>query len=356
MEKIVVDYVYNNHYSACSKAREDVNIIAQRYGFVPFLINTRTSSEQSEINNSAIYNFYYKFRKLFILLRSIFLIKRGTLVLLQHPLAPFGDSFSLLFCRCLKMKKCYLVILVHDSMHFRSTETFSKIETKLLNCASELIIHTPQMQKLFKKNGVNRPCRLLWLFDYLTQETPNNNSNHDANSIAFAGALHKSEFLKNLKDAMFNNICVHLFGNKPHDTVEYPKWLKYIGRFSPENVTALTEGWGLTWDGDSIEELHGPLGNYLKYNSSHKVSLYIAAGIPLILSKDSALAEYVEKNKLGITISSLLELDQIIPNQDKVELEVIRKSVMEKSAVLRNGEMLGTILKDILKVLETKFN
>ena len=350
MDKIVVDYVYKNYFNARSKAREDVNRIAEHNGFTPFLINTRTTTEQSASHHSSIGKLFYNIRKLFILLFSVLSIKRGTLVLFQYPFAPFGEFFTCFFCRCLKKKKCHLVILVHDVVHYRETEVFDKSEIKTLNTASELIVHTPKMQQLFAKCGIDRPCRLLWLFDYLTDEVPGEERNANASDcIAFAGALDKSFFLKKMRGVKYNGIQLHLYGSEPRDTSEYPEWMKYIGRFSPENVTMLTEGWGLAWDGDAIESIHGPLGNYLRYNSSHKISLYIAAGIPVVISKESALAEYVEENKLGITISSLQELDHAVLNQDKEGLHLIRKSVMEKSAVLRSGAMLGRVLNEIVE-------
>ena len=64
MEKIVVDYVYKNYFSARSKAREDVNRIAQENGFTPFLINTRTTTEQSaEGKQGFVSKLMYNFRK-----------------------------------------------------------------------------------------------------------------------------------------------------------------------------------------------------------------------------------------------------------------------------------------------------
>lgn len=355
MNKIVVDYVYKNYFSARSKAREDVNRIAENNGFRPFLINTRTTTEQSVNHHSPIIKLLYNIRKLFILFLSVISIKRGTLVLFQYPFAPFGEFFTYFFCRCLKRKKCYLVILVHDLVHYRETKVFDKTEIKTLNTASELIVHTTQMQQLFKEYGVNRPCQFLWLFDYLTEEVPCNKSNPDnVNSVAFAGALDKSIFLKKLREIKYNNIRLHLYGGKPSDTAEFPDWMMYVGRFNPENVTMLTEEWGLAWDGISIESLQGVIGNYLKYIAPHKVSLYIAAGIPVILSKESALAEYIEQNKLGVTISSLLELDNKILNQNKEEYLLIRKNVLNKSEVLRNGKMLGAILNTIVKKLESE--
>jgi len=352
MEKIVIDYVYKNYFSARSKAREDVNIIAKNHGFTPFLINTRTTTEQAQSNPSAIKRLFYNIRKLFIFIRSVATIKRGTLVLLQYPLSPFGDMFTSIFCSCLKRKKCHLVLLVHDITHVRATgEKFDSTEVKIFNTASELILHTPQMQKLMKENGVDRPSRLLWLFDYLTDETPSQDRNPDnADLVAYAGSRGiNSMFMRKLTEVPYKGIELHLYGREPLDIEVYPDWLKYIGRFDPDNVTKLTEGWGLTWDGDGIDALRGPLGNYVKYNSPHKVSLYIAAGIPVIVSKESALADFVEENKLGIAIPSLLELDKSVVEFDKEELQTIRKHVDEMSVVLRTGGRLGALLDSIVE-------
>ena len=50
----------------------------------------------------------------------------------------------------------------------------------------------------------------------------------------------------------------------------------YKGKFSPENISFIEGNWGLVWDGDQLETCHGKLGEYLRINSSHKISLYIA--------------------------------------------------------------------------------
>lgn len=344
MKKIVIDYIYKNYFSARSKAREDVNTVAHKHGFEPFLINTRTTTEQTEANNGALKKIVYNVRKLFILLGAILSIKRKTIVLFQYPFAPFGDFFTLFFCQCLKLKKCYLKIMVHDLVHYRETQVFDTYEIKILNTATELIVHTPKMQKLFRENGIFRPCRILWLFDYITPETPTQKDNVSYD-VAFAGALDKSIFLQDMQKINYSFIRLHLYGNQPKDTTHYPQWMSYIGRFQPENVTMLQESWGLAWDGESTDSYKGVIGNYLKYISPHKVSLYIAAGLPVIICKESALAEYIEDNHLGITINSLHEVENALSKIPKEDIQLMQKSVANMSAKLRRGEMLGYILE-----------
>lgn len=344
MNKIVVDYVYKNYFSARSKAREDVNTIAQRNGYVPFLINTRTTTEQAAIGKmNPVKKLFYNLRKLLILFQSINAIPKGTEVLFQYPFAPFGETFTLFFCRRIKKKHCRVRIMVHDLVHYRETLYFNPKEINILNTASELIVHTPQMKNLFQQFGIHTPCRILWLFDYITDEIPRQEF-AERNSIAFAGALDKSVFLQQMKTRRLSNIELHLYGGQPHSIEDYPNWMSYMGRFAPENVTMLKEDWGLVWDGTSVDSLQGVIGNYLKYIAPHKTSLYLAAGIPVIISKESALAEYVEMHKLGITVASIADIEQIMANVTESDLQEIRHNVMIISEKLRHGEMLSSVL------------
>ena len=71
--------------------------------------------------------------------------------------------------------------------------------------------------------------------------------------------------------------------------------------------------------------------------------------MPVIISKESALADYIEKNNLGITISSLYDIEASLKSLSDAEVQLIRKSVMVMSNKLRNGEMLGALLEKYKK-------
>ena len=55
------------------------------------------------------------------------------------------------------------------------------------------------------------------------------------------------------------------------------------------------------------------MGEYLQYNAPHKMSLYIRCGLPIIVWEKAGLAPFVKKNNVGICISSLTELEDILP-------------------------------------------
>jgi hypothetical protein len=60
----------------------------------------------------------------------------------------------------------------------------------------------------------------------------------------------------------------------------------------------------------------GVFGEYLKYNNPHKASLYLASGIPIIVWKESALAEFVEEHKCGISVYALNKLKEQLSSID----------------------------------------
>ena len=104
----------------------------------------------------------------------------------------------------------------------------------------------------------------------------------------------------------------------------------------------------MIWDGDSLEECNGAFGEYLKYNNPHKFSLYIAAGIPVITWKKAAIAEFIEKENIGITVNSLEDLEKILINLSNEEYEKKVENVLKIREKIINGKILTNIIKEIL--------
>ena len=73
-------------------------------------------------------------------------------------------------------------------------------------------------------------------------------------------------------------------------------------------------GGGRGGGGGAADTCAGVYGEYLKVNNPHKTSLYLASGIPVIIWKEAAMADYVEREKVGITISSMRELEDVFAN------------------------------------------
>lgn len=83
---------------------------------------------------------------------------------------------------------------------------------------------------------------------------------------------------------------------------------------------------------------------YTKYNSPHKVSLYVALGLPVIVWQDSAIADFVVKYRLGFAISSLSEIDPLMASIEEDELKQLKQRVNRFGCLLREGLFTKQVL------------
>lgn len=110
----------------------------------------------------------------------------------------------------------------------------------------------------------------------------------------------------------------------------------------------------MIWDGNSLKMCEGLYGEYLKYNNPHKLSLYIVSGLPIIVWNKAAIADYIIENNLGITISSLEEIEEKISNITEKEYKIMKENVLKLQEKIKKGEVLKQILNKILEEGEKK--
>ena len=102
----------------------------------------------------------------------------------------------------------------------------------------------------------------------------------------------------------------------------------------------LSGSFGLVWDGPDLDIRPGTIGDYLRYNNPHKCSLYLASGLPVIIWKEAALADFVESGHLGITISDLRDLSAAVKNITEEEYQEMKKQTMLEGEKIRSGYYL----------------
>ena len=124
----------------------------------------------------------------------------------------------------------------------------------------------------------------------------------------------------------------------------------YFGSFLPDELpSALEGGFGLVWDGDSAETCSGVFGEYLRFNNSHKASLYLASGFPLVVWKQSALSRFVLENGCGIAVESLHDLKNTIENLSDADYQELIANAKNIGKKIRDGFYLTSALKQLTK-------
>lgn len=276
-------------------------------------------------------------------------MKSSDIVIVQWPL---GLRLSLFKGKLITSFSGKKVVLIHDIESLRyNPDDKGRIydEIKVLNEFDVLIAHNESMKTWLLQNGIKKEVYILQLFDYLITGQIKKSHNflwqdNRKYRISIAGNLDckKSEYLYKMSNG--KNYDLFAYG------INYQENSKifYKGSFEPEELPTVIEGdFGLVWDGNSIESCEGDTGNYLKYNSPHKFSLYICAAMPVIVWSESAISKFVEENNIGFCVNSLHEIDDILPKITQEKYREYCENVWELSKRVRSGYYTKKVLSEI---------
>lgn len=339
MEKFYISKNYRESNTASTKAKSDCEDIFQAYGYKNLGL-----SKKNYTNTFAgrIWTFLSA-------CKAYINMPYGEVIILQYK-TPFIVS---LFNRA-KQRKNKVILLIHDIWTLRGLPEEDYLE--IIRDADGVISHTPNMQEwLNKLLDISRKNIRLEIFDYLLPGNPDSSITNYQNipSICFAGNLKKAPFLTKLNFPE-NSLSFDLYGpGITEDMIENKSFIKYHGTFPPEKLISEIHNcmFGLVWDGDSINECTGTNGKYLQFNAPHKISLYLAAGKPVIIWKKMGMAQFIEKNNIGITIESLEEIpDRIKQLSEKEYIEMSRNVSVIKDKITQ-GEYLKEALDKIEQII-----
>lgn len=274
-----------------------------------------------------------------------FLGKR--IIFFQYP-AVSNEMFGL-FKRMVS-KDSIIIALVHDLLSVRGYEAVTpRKEVETLNCFDFLIVHNRSMETCVRDWGYSGTTITLNLFDYLHDPARALSEPFHDGSVTFAGNLLKAGFVRDLDKIASRRFL--LYGNANPADFQSMKNVEYKGLLPSDEIPYLMEGdYGLVWDGDSIDSCVGSYGAYLRYNNPHKLSLCVAAGKPVITWSRTAIADFVKEYKIGITVNSLSELDNIDLTRD---YDRMRLNVLELKQKVATGFFLKRALTQSLSEIES---
>lgn len=269
-----------------------------------------------------------------------------------------------------KVKKYQIICFINDLNAFRYGNADDPIvqekmrgEAQVIGMADVVLMPNTNTRELLEKNGVTSRLIPVGIWDYLMTEQEQNqlkvaqeqkmcsvqqDTGTQPAKIAFAGNLNKSEFLKSIPFSKDMGLEMHLWGKlEDKKKEELPSVCEYHGvlKAAEVPVAVCTMDYGLVWDGTGKDEIEGGLGEYLKYNNSHKCGLYLASGIPAIVWKHSGMAAFIKEHECGIVIERLSELPGKIKQAD---YEQLKKNALLVSNQLQKGYYLKQALEQAL--------
>ena len=341
-------FLHNEHEkNAGSKARNDVEAI---------LISEGYEGLELKVENWYKMNFFKAQQHKYRALKSVFdQLGAGDELVIQFPIIHHTFFISRLIKQAQKRgAKFYL--LIHDvetlrhaagsEVKFRHKVRNYFQEKKALMSVDGIIVHNDIMKKVLVSQGVPADKMVsLEIFDYLIPNFEEKTAPQKDQPIIVAGNLNptKSGYLYNLP----SHPAYNLYG-VGYDESRALKNTSYFGSFMPDNLpTALEGSFGLVWDGDSSETCQGSYGNYLRFNNSHKASLYLASGFPVVVWKESALAHFILEKSCGIAVASLHDLEAALENLTEKEYADLSENARRIGKDLREGYYLRSALKKL---------
>lgn len=287
-----------------------------------------------------------------LFLVKLLMLPNGTTILYQHPVA-FSDKIFYLFVKVLRSKKFRLITLIHDldMYRYQSGRAVSR-EKIILNYSTVIISHNEKMSAYLIDKGVDNSRIIeLGIFDYLVADSVNKAIKEESisnRSLVIAGNLkgEKCKYLYTLIDE--NKVPLDVYGVNFEREKENKKqqMTKYHGAFpAPQLPSIISGGFGLVWDGESVHTCSGNYGEYLKINNPHKTSLYLVSGLPIVIWKQAALAEFVVNNGLGLAVDSLEEASTCVQNVTKGEYLKMIQNVNLMGEKLRAGKFTQYAVK-----------
>ena len=345
-----IEGTIENNYNAGSKARIDVEKIFEQNNFEKLFVNTKKSNTKNKIKKVLDYRKNTK-----IWDKTLKKLNNKDTLIIQYPISNSTLNIYKVFK---KYKNINFIALIHDLTSIRFDEqTLGRLALKkvakedkyILNNMNYIIAHNYSMKNELIKLGNNKDNIIeLGLFDYLVNEEVKYKERSKNDPIIIAGnlAFSKAGYLRYLNKINFD---FNLYGVGFEKELE-GKNIEYKGKFLPEELVNKLEGsFGLIWDGPSIDTCTTKIGEYLKYNNPHKTSLYLTAGIPVIVWDNSAQAKFVKENNIGICVSNLNNLDEETDRLSVEEYKNMVENAKEISKKLQKGYYTIEALKKIIK-------
>lgn len=328
---------YKTQRHAGGKARVDVEDILSADGALNLGLR-RTFSSNKVVDY---------FRNLAGITRFMMTIRRGDIIVVQYPL----KKYYRLVCRQARRRGAKVVTLVHDLGSFRRRRLTVDEEIAKLSLSDVVVAANQSTIKWLRDNGFKKPLVEQVAWDYLSDSRPEPGIDPERLSLAYVGNLNpeRDGFLYKLPATM----SIDLYGDGPVDAGMLLPKERDNGFVEPDTLIASARGrFGLIWYGPSTTEHVGFIGEYIGLCNTHKLSLYMRAGKPVVLWRGAGQAPFVEREGVGLTVDSLDDLDAKLAAVTDEQYERMRANVDRVAALMASGHYLRSALSRSLAALD----
>ncbi len=239
------------------------------------------------------------------------------IVIFQHPSgqSPRYDEF--LFEHIKRYRGTKIVVFVQDiASQCQNNEYSLEDELSLFKKADMYIFASEDMRRYFIDKGLDeKPYIMQTVSDYMTDMALNDHRHHKLYMLTEADGKE----------------CAELpFGMEMISYDEY---------HVAETILKISEGgMGLIWNADN-----------------QALSIYMAAGVPVIVRAGLPCADYVSDHQIGFVVEKLNDIYQIIMEQDTEGGRRCYENVKRLRGLFTNGIYSKKLLMDIIIMISDNF-
>lgn len=229
----------------------------------------------------------------------------------------------------------------------------SRTESRLFAAADLMICHNKRMRDKLVSLGIDeKKIICVGVMDYLRDDDGFCDTERFSpdGPVVFCGNLdvNKSGFVYELAGGAVPGLRMDIYG-PGYSGKDSPK-VKHTGVFRPAELMDLMKGsFGLVWDGPSVDTCMGACGDYLRYNNPHKMSHYLASGMPVLVWEEAAMAEFVTEEGCGLTIKDLKQIPPLISGLGEEEYRSLRLNAERVGLQMRRGEHIGNAVEEAVR-------
>ena len=345
MRKCYISRCYPGAYCGGFKGKMDMEKFLSLNGFINIGL-------PQKICKNKIYIFIYTFLSV---LKAVLELKKGDILVLQYPL----KKYYYFITSIARLKGAKVITLIHDLGCFRRKRLTLQKEYKRLSKTDYLIALSERMKEFMIDKGYKQGIGTLDVWDYYSNVYPCETKYYGSGpiKIVYVGGLKESVngFIYNLdQQTTQKKLFFDIYGDYFNKgLLRHSDHFNYHGLTdSEEIIRTCSSHYGLLWYSQDINSIDGVLGEYLKFNTSHKISLYILANKPVIVWNQASFAEFTRDNNIGICISSLSELQEKLEQVTEKEYNEMVNNMAALSVKLRKGHYFLSSVYEGINYLE----
>lgn len=277
----------------------------------------------------------------------------GGHILIEYPFQDRKRLYAL--ATMAKLVGARFHVLLHDLNSLRFADSPSEREIAVLRLFDGIVSHNPVMTEWLREGGLQSRIVDLNLFDYRCGSSggPWHEERITAPlKVACCGNLSwdKARYIYDPRLSALEGVDLDLYGAFFEPERMPAAKLQYHGVFDPDTPSLQRRyHFGLVWDGTGVDQCEGSYGNYMRYNNPHKLSLYVALGLPVVVWREAAIAEFVQRCGIGTTVRDLRELGTLAERVRDDDYRAMVRNIRPLSQAVRRGDFLHDALIRLLR-------